>query len=330
MERITYADRQLIERYLKMKKKKKWIAQWLKRDYSVIKREINRNSGDYLPYSADSAQRIADHRARKTNVRKLDKDPVLKEYVVDRISSGEWSPEQIAGVLKEHAPPGVKHTVSHESIYQYVYQDQNARMMKLWQKLKTRRRDRHPKGSRKNRPVELKDRVSIHSRPKEVDDKKRYGDWETDLVISHQGSQAIQVIYERKMNYCLMRRVKNKKAEEFESVLQYAHEERTDLPWQSITRDNGGENALHHQTRDLFNLPSYFCDPYCSWQKGGIENCNKLIRWYFPKKTKFENISDEQLAEVERKLNDRPRKGLNYLSPNQVLSQLHKKGALNS
>lgn len=329
MERITYADRQLIERYLKMKKSKKWIAGWLKKDYSVIKREIKRNSGDYLPYSADSAQRIADRRARKTNIRKLDKDEALKQYVIDRIATGEWSPEQIAGVLKNNLPLGIKHTLSHESIYQYLYRDQDAQTRKLWLKLKTRRRDRRPKGSRKHRYVEIKQRVSIHDRPKVITDKKRYGDWETDLIVGNDGQQNVQVLYERKMNYTLIRKVQNKQADEFEKRLQSTCKTKPDLPWKSITRDNGTENVLHYETKKLLKLPSYFCDPYCSWQKGGIENCNKLIRWYFPKKTKFENISDKQLADVEHQLNSRPRKNLNFLSPQQVLNQLHEQGALN-
>jgi IS30 family transposase len=329
MQRLTYIDRQLIERGLKLGKTRKWIAQRLSRDYSVIKREINRNSGDYLPYSADSAQRIADRRAKKTNVRKIDKDPELKKYITERLRDDDWSPEQIAGTLKEQLPPKVSSSLSHESIYQYLYQDQGARAMKLWQKLKTRRKARRPKGSRKYRSVQIKERVSVHERPKVVKEKKRHGDWETDMIVFDSGKKAIQVIYERKSQFCILNKLPDKTADNFESALRQTREKYANLPWFSVTRDNGSENTLHYQTRDEFKLKSYFCDTYCSWQKGGVENCNKLIRWYLPKNESFENISRERLSLVQKKLNNRPRKKLNYLTPKMVLDQCQHKGALN-
>ncbi len=119
---LTLYEREKIELYLQMGKKKTWIAGKLNRDYSVIKREIKRNSGEYLPYKASDAQHFALRRARSTNKRKLDKlkNKKLKEFVIGKLEK-QWSPEQIAGRLDKKLPPGIKETVCIESVYDYIY-----------------------------------------------------------------------------------------------------------------------------------------------------------------------------------------------------------------
>jgi len=120
-QKITFFERQLIEVMLRVDKSCREIAKNLGRDHSVISREVERNSGEFFPYTASVAQRIADEKARKTNKRKLEKDEVLKNYVVSKLRD-DWSPQQIAGRLKNKPPAKLKKSfVSHEAIYQYIY-----------------------------------------------------------------------------------------------------------------------------------------------------------------------------------------------------------------
>ncbi len=330
MQRINYFEREKIEVYLRMKKKKKWIANKLNRDYSVIKREIKRNSGDYLPYTAISAQRIANRKARKTNKRKLEKyeNKKLREYIKKELRNDN-SPEQIAGRLKEHPPNEVKDSkdkvISHESIYQYIYNGEG-KWEYLYPHLRTKRTKRKKWYSRKYRSNSIKNRVSIHLREEEINNKERVGDWETDLVLFQKQKEALSVKYERKTQLVRLHKVKNKTAYEFEKTIEATIESLPDNLFLTVTRDNGGENVKHEETKNKYGVQSYFCDPYSSWQKGGVENINKLIRQYLPKNIDFSKITNEDIYVIQEKLNNRFRKNLNYLTPNELLAKELKKG----
>jgi len=321
MQPITFYERQQIEAYLRMKKKKKWIADKLARDYSIIKREIKRNSGEYLPYKATDAQYFAERRARNTNKRKLlkPKNRKLKEFVDKRIKE-DWSPEEIAGRLVEQPPRGITETVSHESIYDYIYNGAE-KHEHLYEHLRTARKERQRRFNRKKRGNTLKNRVSIHERPDSINEKKDYGHWETDLVeFGRSQKGALSVKYERKAMICRLHKVENKSAKENEDTISETIESFPHYWFKSVTRDNGQENAKHQKTLRDFKVQSYFCDPYCSWQKGGIENLNKLIRQYFPKHTDFEKVTAQDILAVQERINDRPRKSLNYLTPNEIFA----------
>ncbi|MCK5476278.1 MAG: IS30 family transposase, partial [Candidatus Pacebacteria bacterium] len=318
---ITFYERERIETYLRMKKKKTWIAKKLNRDYSVIKREVKRNSGKALPYSASNAQHYAERRKKNTNKRKLEKydNQKLKEYVEEKLEEG-WSPEQIGGTLKEQPPNKVKEcrdkTISYESIYDYIYNEESG----LYKNLRRKQSKRQRRFSRKQRHHTLKNRVSIHKRDKTVDERKRFGDWETDSVI-FSGKSILSTQFERKSKLCRIHKCADKSAFASEEALRDSIDSLPGL-WLTITRDNGTENVLHHETK----VPSYFCDPYSSWQKGGVENLNGLVREYFPKKSNLDTISDQEIYLIQEKLNDRPRKCLNYLTPNDVIATEIKKG----
>jgi transposase, IS30 family len=318
---LTLYEREKIETWLRMKKEKSWIAGKLNRDYSIIKREIKRNSGECLPYVAAVADRLAGKRARKTNIRKLDKPKniELKKFVEEKLEE-DYSPEQITGILKEYPRENIPETISHESIYDYVYHHAE-KQKELYKHLRTGRKKRQRKFSRKKQKNTIKNRVSIHLRPGEISEKKEYGHWENDLMeFGRVQKEVLSVKYERKAMLCRLHKLKSKKAEENEnSILETI--ESFPLYWfQSVTRDNGKENANHEKTLDDFGVPTYFCDPYASWQKGGIENLNKLIRQYLPKKCDFAKISDRDIFEIQEKLNNRPRKSNNFLTPNEVFA----------
>lgn len=326
---ITLYERERIETYLRMKKKKVWIAKRLNRDYSIIKREISRNSGSYSPYTAANAQHYAARRKKKTNKRKLEKgeNENLRKYVEERLNAG-WSPEQIAGRLKKHTPKEIRRCrdkiISYESIYDYVYNGEG-RYGGLYKSLRRKQHKRQRKFSRKQRAILIKNRVSIHKRKKVVDKRKRIGDWETDSVI-FSGESVLSVQLERKSRLCRIRKCGNKSAVVSEKALKTSIASLPKNLWLTITRDNGLENALHYET----GIPSYFCDSYKSWQKGGVENLNGLIREYLPKKSNLDSVSNKEIYLIQERLNNRPRKSLNYLTPNEVIAIELKKGALNS
>ena len=315
---LTFYEREKIETYLRMKKKKTWIAKKLNRDYSIIKREIKRNSGSYLPYSAITAQRLADERSRKTNVKKLDKTKniKLKEFVEEKLNL-DWSPEQVSFYLKENVVEGITEIISYESIYAYIYHYAE-KYKELLKHLRTGRKKRQRRFYRKKQGNIIKDRVSIHARPEVVNDKKEYGHWETDLMEFKKQKEVLSVKYERKSMLCRLHRLKSKKAAPNEESIVEVIESFPHYWFKSVTRDNGSENARHQDTFKDFDIISYFCDPYCSWQKGGIENLNKLIRQYLPKDCDLSKISNREIYEIQERLNDRPRKSNNYLTPNEV------------
>lgn len=327
---ITFYEREQIEAWLRIGRKKKWIAEQLNRDYSIIKREIKRNSGEHLPYVAVDAQHFADRRKRKTNKRKLEKwqNEKLTKYVKELLEDG-WSPDEIAGRLKNYPPEEVSgckdKTVSFESIYNWIYEGEG-RFGGLYKKLRRKQRIRKRRFARKKQvKTTIKERVSITQRPEIIDRRKRIGDWETDSMI-FSGTSILSVQFERKIKLCRIHKCEDKTAVRSEEALRDSIESLPANFWLSITRDNGSENVLHHQTE----VPSFFCDTYCSWQKGGVENLNGLLREYFPKKSNLDKVEESYVYVIQEKLNNRARKALNYLTPNEVLALEFKKGALNS
>lgn len=323
---LTLYEREQIEVWLRTGKKKKWIADKLKRDYSIIKREIKRNSGEVLVYNAQLADEYATRRRKKTNKRKLEKwqNEKLTEYVRTLLDDG-WSPEEVAGRLKEHPPKEIRgckdKTVSYESIYNWIYEGEG-RFGGLYKKLRRKQKVRRPKFSRKKQvKTIIKEKVPIAQRPEVVTSRERFGDWETDSVI-FTGKNILSVQFERKSKLCRIHKCEDKSALCSEEALRDSIESLPRNLWLTITRDNGSENVLHHETE----VPSFFCDTYCSWQKGGVENLNGLIREYFPKKSNLDKIEKSYVHNVQEKLNNRARKVLNYLTPNEVLALEMKKG----
>jgi IS30 family transposase len=323
---ITLYEREQIEVWLRWGRKKNWIANKLNRDYSIIKREIKRNSGEHLPYIATDAQYFASRRKKKTNTRKLEKwqNEKLTKYVKGLLEDG-WSPEEIAGRLKEYPPEELKQckdkTVSYESIYNWIYVGEG-RFEGLYKKLRRKQKIRQRRFARKKQvKTTIKERVSITQRPEIVAERKRIGDWETDSII-FSGQSILSVQFERKIKLCRIHKCEDKTAVRSEEALRDSIESLPQNLWLSITRDNGSENVLHHETE----VPSYFCDTYCSWQKGGVENLNGLIREYFPKKSNLDKIGSRYVYAIQEKLNNRARKALNYLTPNEVLALELKKG----
>jgi len=319
MQHITYYERQIIETELRREKSKRAIARHLRRDHRVVAREINRNSGDVLPYTAVSAQRIAVRHKQERTKKKLERDEDLKHHVLSKLRE-DISPEQIAGTLAKHPPAHLKgKTICHETIYQYIYAGEG-RYEYLYPHLRKGRPKRRKQRVRKPKKVTILERIAIHRRPQEVALKKRFGHWESDTVLCKKQRQAVSVQYERKSQLVRLHKVTDRSAWATETALRDTIASLPQTLFRSMTFDNGGEGACHTKIRDEYGIQTYFCDAYASWQKGGVENINGLIRQYIPKNTDLYKMTDEDMYAIQEKLNNSPRKKLNYLTPNQVIA----------
>lgn len=327
MQILTEYEREKVEFYLKLKWGPREIGRHLKRDHGVISREIKRNSKDGK-YVAAEAQKRADFKARKTNKRKLESNERLHDWVEKKLKSG-WSPELVAGRLKEQPPPELNGaSVSHEQIYEYIYEGEG-RWDGWWHYLHRARPKRRQRRSRKQQAKTLiKQRISIHQRPQTIEKRKRYGDWESDLALFKKQKAGLSVQYERKAMLTRMHKVQDKSAEENEQAIRKSRDTLPEHLFKSLSFDNGTENVCHAN----LGIDTFFCDPFSAWQKGGVENTIGIIRRYLPRDTDLSMITDEQIEFIQEAINNRPRKKLNYLTPNEVIARELNipSGALNS
>jgi len=323
VQRIIFREREWIEFYLDVGLSHRSIAKFLNRDHTVVSREITRNSSPYLPYKAIIAQKATDRKSKRTNKRKLDTDKQLNKYIVSSLKK-DWSPEQISGRLREHPPPRLKDKkICPETIYQYIYNDgRDGCFNRLYTYLRQAQSHRQPRYSRKyKKVVTIPDRVSIHNRPEAINKRLEYGHWESD-TMSCKYRKPVSVQYERKALLVRIHKLGSFGANDTTDSIEDSISSLPQYIWKSITFDNGGEAAHHTKLRDGYNTSTYFCDPYKSWQKGGVENMNGLIRQYLPKGINLNDINDSRVYEIQEKLNNRPRKSLNYSTPNEIVKQI--------
>lgn len=321
MQRITFYERQVIEAKLRQNRSHRHLARFLRRDRRVIDREVQRNRGDYSPYTATTAQRIADQRDRKRTRKKLEQDTPLRVHVVAELRE-DRSPEQIAGRLREQSapPPLAGKRICAETIYQYIYAGAG-RFEYLYPHLRRGRHRRRHHRARTPKKVVIPARISIHERPEEVTEKLRVGHWESDTAVCRKQHSALSVQYERKIQLLRLHKVADRSAAETTAAL---HDTVASLPrdlFRTMTFDNGGEGAGHVALRQAYGIATYFCDAYASWQKGGVENMNGLIRQYIPKNAALDSMTDAAISAIQEKLNNRPRKSLHYLTPNEVIAR---------
>lgn len=289
------------------------IARSLKRAPSCISNELRRNappvrSGYYLPNRAH--QRYVE-RNQKRAFRPLLKTKFIRSYVKRKLKCG-WSPEIISGrlhFLKE------KITVGPEAIYRWIYRE----APELIPFLVRKHRKRHFFGhSRKHAKLHIPSRVPIEKRPKLANERKQFGHWETDCIVSRQSKTAIRTIVERKSRFTKLKKLDRKTAINMSRSLNRTLSHFPKKFRRSLTYDNGSENANHLHTNIVLGTKSFFCAPYHSWEKGGIENTNGLVRRYLPKKTDLAKVSNNKVIAIERWLNNRPRKCLGFKTSAEV------------
>jgi IS30 family transposase len=312
---LTLAEREEISRAVVAGHSMRWIATSLGRAPSSISREIERNGGQGC-YRASQAEQAAWDRARRPKTCKLTENRTLAHIVANKLQV-QWSPEQIAGWLQRTYPGDANYQVSHETIYRSLFiQARGALKKELLEHLRrTRvmRRSRHHTQKTSNHG-RITDTVSISERPATVEDRAVPGHWEGDLLFGSKNSQ-IATLVERHTRYVMLVKVASK---DTETVINALIKNARQLPqelYQSLTWDRGKEMADHKRFTLATDIKVYFCDPQNPWQRGTNENTNGLLRQYFPKGTDISAYSQAKLNAVARKLNERPRKTLNYETP---------------
>jgi IS30 family transposase len=312
---LTLAEREEISRGMVAGQSLRSIATSLGRAPSTISREINRNDGRF-DYRASKADQAAWDRARRPKTCKLVENHKLARIVARKLR-GLWSPEQIAGWLKDTYPDDENYQVSHETIYRSLFiQARGALKKELLQHLRrTRamRRSRHHTQKTETHG-RITGTVSIRERPASVEDRAVPGHWEGDLIIGSHNSQ-IATLVERHTRYVMLVKVKSKDSKTvINALIKHAHKLPREL-YKSLTWDRGKEMADHKRFSLDTNIKVYFCDPRSPWQRGSNENTNGLLRQYFPKGMDLSNIHQNRLNAVARQLNERPRKTLNFKTP---------------
>jgi transposase, IS30 family len=310
---LTNHDRDLLSVLRSKGKSLREIARVLNRDPSTISRELKRNAPPIYTgyYLAHKAHTRAVNRAIAGRTHKRLKNEKIRRYVRHRLKGG-WSPELIAGRLKR-LRPGL--SISHESIYQWLYADARELIPLLVRAHKNRKRRGY---SRRHKKTHIPERISIKERPKEVLQRQELGHWETDTAVSRQSLAALQVSVERKSRYSRIGKLDRKGAHEMSTSLTRRLSRYPQSFRLSITYDNGSENTEHVRTNQVLGTKSYFCEPFHSWERGTVENTIGLIRRFFPKKTDFAKVSKNTISSVEHWLNQRPRKCLGFQTPAEV------------
>lgn len=310
MKHITQEQRYTISVLLKRGLKKNDIARIIGKDKSTITREINRNCDKRnLEYKSDLAQRKCMERSREK--RKMKRFSKAIQAYIDAKLFIKLSPEQIVGRARLE---GIE-MVSHERIYQYIWEDKK-KGGQLFSHLRSRGKPYRKRGSLKDSRGIIPDRKHISQRPAIVDQKARIGDLEIDTVIGKNHKGALVTINDRKTGMVKISKVKGKNAQ---AVKMATLNLLSDWGFvKTITSDNGKEFALYKDIEKELKIDFYFATPYHSWERGANENTNGLIRQYIPKKTDFETISDEYVKFVENELNNRPRKRHGFKSPKEL------------
>jgi len=309
---INYEERIIIADLWRNKKSYYCIAKWLKRKYDTIKNEIERNGyidkNGKFKYSAKKAHEKYLERKERIEKRIIENDYKLEKKIIKLITKDQFSPEQISGRYKK---------ISHQTIYNWIYRLENIELKKEIVKNLRRRGKKYKKTSRLHGFQSITaPKTMIDERPKEIDDRKRLGDLEGDTVILN-GKERFYTLVDRKSGYLFLKHLENGYAENIhKKTVELFNKNRDKI--KSITYDNGVEFSYHDLITLDTNIPIYFCFPYHSWEKGTNENTNGLIRQYYPKGKIHDKITESNVRLIEKKLNSRPRKRLNYLTPYEV------------
>lgn len=305
--KLSLAEREEIEILLCKGYSQRAIGRVLRRGHNTVSYEITENGG-VLKYNAQNAHQYA-QTARKDTRRewsKIKHNIEMKTYIIECLEK-HWNPDEISGRMKREKKPWY---ASKTAIYDWLQSNMGQQYcIHLYSE-----RYHKKKRIKKTERVMIPERVSIEERPKGADNRTRYGHWEDDTVVSRKGcGGGLSTGSERKSRLIRAKKVDSMSTTEHMEVIQKQVEEYKTL---SITFDNGMENKQH----TTLGVPTFFCDPYSSWQKGGIENANKMLRYFFPKGTNFRKVSQKKVDEAVSFINNKPRKILGYKTALEVAS----------
>ena len=316
---LTIQERERILLFLGKGLSIRAIAKYLNRQPSTISHELKRNPKDYSP---DRAQRRAKRERKNSRLGKLKifSNPLIYNYVFSKLEEG-WSPEQIAGRLKKKN--NLESVIHHETIYQYIY-NKNPKLTKYLRCRKGKYKRRYGTKIRENRREKAKlEGRRIDRRPEIIEKRERVGDWEGDTILGLEKTKQILTHAERKSGYLLADKLENATAEETKKKTVARFKKLPKKKRFSCTYDNGSTFAQYEQTEKDLGMRIYFAFPYHSCERGTNKNTNGLLRQFFPKKYPFANIRQRDIDRVVSLINNRPRKRLNYLTPNEVFNNLH-------
>jgi IS30 family transposase len=295
------------------------IARALGRSPNTVSYELKQNSVDgvYDPLKAKQKSRVS-RRSRRYQWRKIEHNPDLRAFVIEKLEAHDWSPDAIAGYLKNEQ--SVLPTVGKDQIYAWLY---SAYGQPYCQHLLSQRYKPKRRAETKTDRIMIPDRVSVTERPLAVEDRKEAGHWEADTVVSGKGTGgkvALAVAQERTTRLIGAMLIPNLKPGSFTRAAtamlanKQAH---------TLTLDNGIENKHHSSITDAagVRIPTFFCDPYSSWQKGGVEHANKMLRRYLPKGCDLGNYTQAQVDDFVAKINNKPRRCLGYKSALQLAEE---------
>lgn len=298
-KKLILAERLEIEILLGKGYSYRKIAGVLGRSPNTISYEVEINGG-LSEYNALNADQYA--RTRKKDTRrewsKIEHNQRLRQYIIECLEK-HWNPDEISGRMKKEKKPWY---ASKTAIYEWL---RSVYGQKYCICLYTKRYYRKRRVKKTER-VMIPARIGLEQRFLGATNRTRYGHWERDTIVSRQGcSGGVSVGLERKTRLVTANKVVSMATAEHNATVEKQKEVYKTL---SITYDNGLENRGHQELK----IPTFFCEPYSSWQKGGVENANKMIRRYFPKGTNFREVSQRKIDQIVSIINGKPRKVLGY------------------
>ncbi len=294
----------------------RFIALALKRSASSLSRELRRNL-NHGPYDPCEANWLATSRRRWTRPKPKRQCQSLMEYVLARLRD-TWSPQQIAGRLRrENASGHTTMRISHETIYRHIRQD-HRHGGRLYTHLRHARRKYDKRLAPCAGRGRIKDRVSITERPQSVEQQLHIGDWEADTIHGRSATGFVATLVERKTLYTLARLLYDLKANSLNNAVIHAFQRIPAALRRTLTCDNGTEFASFKSLQAELGCSIYFAHPYAAWERAINENTNGLLRQFIPKKTSFKTLTQQQLDQYVEMLNSRPRRKLDYQTPNEA------------
>lgn len=312
-QHLTHEERSTIAILKRKNLSNTEISSIIDRHRSTVWREIKRNSNPSGTYTAPSATNIATQRAARASCRTSRIAPERWKYVEQKLSSSQWSPEEIRNRMKlEGLRP-----ISHETIYQRLWNDKKAGGT-LHTHLRHKIRSYRKRGAPRERRGRISGQRMIEQRAQEIEYRNRFGDYEMDTVIGTPSGEVLVTMVERRSRFLHVLKAANKSAIAVSAAIITAlrpHYKQV----HTLTYDNGKEFTQHRLIDRILGSTSYFAHPYHSWERGLNENTNGLIRQYLPKQTDFGKITDEQVREIQDKLNNRPRKCLGWRTAQEVI-----------
>jgi len=293
------------------------IARILGRHRSAISKELKKKTSVFYrgKYIGSQSNGNVQRKWKETHKRKRMDNLEIQKYVIEKLKQ-YWSPEIISGRIDID----LSISVSHETIYMWIYKERPDLTEYLTRKQPGRKpRSKH----RKSKKTLIPNRIDIDQRPIEANTRKEFGHFEADCIESSKNSKtALLVIPDRASRRTKIKKLTRKTAAQASSKIVFALKDYNIIYLKTMTYDNGCEFCWHEKVNEKLNTKSYFCKPYHAWEKGTVENINGIIRRFFPKKTDFDIITEEQIQYVEDWINNRPMKCLDYKTPNEKYKEL--------